>query len=120
MIIACTLDQNEIIKPITEGVIVRIYREETEEFQDFRNPAMDIKEGRRGAALKLAVENGATAFAAPPETFCELSYRKAKDENVSFYNIASNLSFSEFQKQLTAKTIHLQKELPEKEVVPSN
>ena len=119
MLIAAVLNENEIILPIVEGTVLRIYDTERKVTEDFPNPANDLTEGRRGAALKFAEEKGAKVFVAPPNTFCELSYNKAKKDNIKFFHISQGLSFTSFEQALEKQEIQVQSFLPENEVVPS-
>ncbi|WP_339216790.1 chemotaxis protein CheY [Solibacillus sp. FSL W8-0372] len=118
MTIAVVVNDEGIVTPIVEGTILRIIQKD-HSIEDFRNPALDLTEGRRGAALRKAIEQGATIFIAPPETFCELSYKKAQEEQISFINIAANQSFAQVIEQVNSGEIQISKELPAEEVVPS-
>ncbi|MBD8033988.1 chemotaxis protein CheY [Solibacillus merdavium] len=118
MTIAVVVNDEGIVTPIVEGTILRIIQKD-HSIEDFRNPALDLTEGRRGATLRKAIEQGATTFIAPPETFCELSYKKAKEEQISFINIAANQSFAQVIEQVNSGEIQISKELPAEEVVPS-
>lgn len=119
MIIAAVIDEQEIIVPIVEGEKIRLYDTETKLYQEFSNPAAQLKEGRRGASLRFAEQRGAVAFAAPPQTFCELSYEKAVEDQVKFFHLAAPLPFSQFKEQIDQKTIAVQEILPENEIAPS-
>lgn len=119
MSIALVLNDKNIISPIVEGVTLRILNAEIGEQVDFRNPALDLEEGRRGATLRFAIEHGATIFVAPPETFCELSYQKAQSENIQFYHVKKSTSYEQFQGLLSNQELEITKDLPIDEVVPS-
>lgn len=119
MIIAMVLEENERIVPIVEGKIVRFYDTESAQYEDIENPASLLKEGRRGATLKLVIEKGATTFVSPPETFCDLSYQKAKQEGIQFYHILTGLSFFEFEQLIKKAELRTESELPKEEIVPS-
>ncbi|MFJ7954244.1 chemotaxis protein CheY [Lysinibacillus sp. NPDC096418] len=118
MTIAIIVNDEEIITPITEGTVLRIVAQDGT-IQDLRNPALDVTEGRRGAALRLAIEKGATTFVAPPETFCEISYVKAQSENIQFYHLTNNISYEIFTKALANREITLSITLPEAEILSS-
>lgn len=120
MLIAAIIDQKETILPIVEGTILRIYNTETQQKQDYRNPAVGLTEGRRGATLRFAEEKGANVFVAPPHTFCELSYKAAQEDQVKFFNIPANTSFQSFQQSFLKEEIIVQTFLPDKEIVPSH
>lgn len=113
------LGENEIIVPIVEGKIVRFYDTETTQYEDVENPASFLTEGRRGAVLKLAIENGVTTFVSPPETFCDLSYQKARQEGIQFFHILTGLPFFEFEQLIKKAELHTESELPKEEIVPS-
>lgn len=119
MLVAAVLNEEDIILPIVEGSILRIYNTETQQKQDFPNPALGLTEGRRGATLRFAEEKGATIFVAPPNTFCELSYKAAQKDKVEFFNIAGNTSFQSFEQSLVNEQISIQTFLPDEEIVPS-
>lgn len=119
MIIAIVIDKEEKIVPIVEGEKIRIYDTETNEYQEFPNPALELKEGRRGATLKFAEQKGAKAFAAPPQTFCELSYEKAIEDQIKFFHLPTGVTFSYFQGQVVEKAIDAQENLPSQEIAPS-
>ena len=118
MTIAVVVNDEGIVTPIVEGTILRIIQPD-HSVEDLRNPALDLTEGRRGAALRKAIEQGATTFIAPPETFCELSYKKAQEEQISFINITANQSFAQVVEQLKSGSIQISLDLPADEVVPS-
>lgn len=120
MLIAAIINQNETILPIVEGTILRIYDTETQQKQDYPNPALGLTEGRRGATLRIAEEKGATVFVAPPNTFCELSYKAAQEGNVKFFNITSDTSFQSFEQSFLKEEIIAQTFLPDNEIVPSH
>lgn len=120
MIIATVIDKEENIVPIAEGVEIRIYDTETSKYKDFPNPALELEKGRRGATLSFAGSEGATVFIAPPETFCELSYDKARKEDFKFYHIDFNWPFKQFEQKLIKGEIQLEESLPKVEIVPSN
>lgn len=119
MIIAAVINEAEIILPIVEGTILRIYNTETKEQKDFPNPALGLTEGRRGATLRFAESNGANVFVAPPNTFCQLSYEAAQKDQVEFFHIAENTSYLQFEYALRNGEIAVQTSLPVEEIVPS-
>lgn len=119
MLVAAVIDLEETIVPFIEGTVIRIYDTETAKYEDFRNPAIDLKEGRRGAVLHFAEEKGAIAFVAPPQTFCELSYTKAQADKVKFYHLTTNVKFETFQKLLSLQLLKVQDALPADEIAPS-
>lgn len=118
MAVAVVINDEGIVTPIVEGTVLRIIRKD-QIVEDFRNPALDLTEGRRGATLRKAIEQGATTFIAPPETFCELSYKKAQEEQIQFYNIEAKQPFAQVAQQLKTGEITTLNELPADEVVPS-
>lgn len=118
MAVAVVINDVGIVTPIVEGTVLRIIHKD-HTVEDFRNPALDLTEGRRGATLRKAIEQGATTFIAPPETFCELSYKKAQEEQIQFYNIDANQPFAQVAQQLKLGEITISKELPANEVVSS-
>jgi hypothetical protein len=119
MIIALVLDQDENILPIIDGTIIRIYDTESGKYQDYLNPALHLKEGRRGAVLRFAQEKGATVFASPPKTFCELSYAKAQENNIQFCQLHGQIKFDTFQELLNNGKVLIKNHLPAQEIVPS-
>ncbi|EKN64012.1 hypothetical protein P9E76_05815 [Schinkia azotoformans] len=119
MIIAIVIDKDEKIVPIVEGEKIRIYDTETNEYQEFPNPALALEEGRRGSTLKFVEQKGATAFAAPPQTFCELSYEKAIEDQIKFFHLPLGLFFSQFKEQVDQKRIDSKGVLPRNEIAPS-
>ncbi|PWA07707.1 hypothetical protein DCC39_16355 [Pueribacillus theae] len=121
MIIGMVMSQDkETIVPIIEGSIARIYNTVTEESEDFTNPAMGLKEGRRGAAITWMLKQGVETLCAPPSTLCELSYEKAQEEQLHFYRLEPGTTFAEFQAQLQKGKLNLQESLPDEEIEPSN
>lgn len=119
MIIAAVIDKGENILPIVEGTILRIYNTNTNEHVDYENPALHLKEGRRGATLNFAEDKGATAFVTPPQTFCELSYAKAKKDEIQFFHLEQETTFREFQWLLDNNILQIKNELPEQDIAPS-
>lgn len=120
MIFAAALNKANVIVPIVEGEILRIFNGQTNEYEDFFNPAQQLTAGRRGAALTVAEHKGVTAFVSPPETFCERSYDKARHVGIRFVPIASGVTFDEFLEQLKNNKLKLTSDLPSDEIVPSN
>lgn len=118
MAIAIVINDEGIVTPIVEGTVLRIL-EKDGTAEDHRNPALDLTEGRRGATLRKAIELGASVFVAPPATFCELSYEKAQQEQVTFINIAANQTFRQVAQQIQSGAIRASVDLPADEVVSS-
>lgn len=119
MLIAAVLNEEENILPIVDGTTLRIYDTNTKIHVDYENPALRLEEGRRGATLNFAEEKGATAFVAPPQTFCELSYTKAKEDEIQFYHLEQEITFKEFQHRLDNNKLRIKNELPEEDIAPS-
>lgn len=119
MIIAAVLDERKFIVPIVEGKVLRIYNSKTKQVVDYENPAVHLKEGRRGAALKFAEKQGVEAFVAPPQTFCELSYEKARNDGIQFFQLSNSISFDQFEDRIKSNLLLHQSELPENEIAPS-
>lgn len=120
MLVAAIIDEKEIILPIVEGTILRIYDTKTLQKKDYPNPALGLTEGRRGATLRFAEEKGTTIFVVPPNTFCELSYKAAQEDHVNFINIPAKTSFQSFEQSFLNEEIIAQTFLPDKEIVPSH
>lgn len=110
---AVVLNDQQVITPIVEGTIVRIVN--GEQFEDFENPALQLTEGRRGAVLRFVLAKDVKTFVAPPNTFCELSYNAALENDVQFIHIASGITFEQFTQDV--KTVQTQ--LPAEEILPS-
>jgi|SRR5690625_439057 len=119
MIIAAVINSEMDILPIVEGSILRLYNTETKEYIDYENPALHLKEGRRGATLSFAEEKGATAFVTPPQTFCQLSYAKAKKDGIQFYHLEQQITFKEFKELIDYNKLQIRNELPEEDIAPS-
>lgn len=113
-ILAAALKGEEIV-PIVEGDWVRIYNTETNGFEDHRNPALSVEEGRRGEVLKFVNNFNVTVFLAPPNTFCERSYDKAKEQDIQFVQLNPGTLFQQFLES----SYQFSTELPQKEIVPS-
>jgi hypothetical protein len=118
MAIAIVINDEGIVTPIVEGTVLRILTKDGTA-EDHPNPALDVTEGRRGATLRKAIELGANSFVAPPATFCELSYEKAQQQQVTFINIAANQPFTQVVQQIKSGAISASANLPAEEVVPS-
>lgn len=118
MVIALVVNDQNIVTPIVEGTVLRFIQDDFT-VEDVRNPALDLTEGRRGTTLRAAIEKGATTFIAPPTTFCEKSYEKALEQQITFYNIASNQSFDAILAALKQRELTTTTALPSVEVVPS-
>ncbi|WP_068672224.1 hypothetical protein [Oceanobacillus sp. Castelsardo] len=119
MIIAAVLNEKKIIVPIVEGKVLRVYNSKKKTYEDLENPAIYLKEGRRGAALGYAKEKGAEAFVAPPQTFCDLSYEKAKNDGIQFYQLEESILFEQFEEKIKSNQLWSQSELPDNEIAPS-
>lgn len=120
MLIALVLDEDDCILPIVEGTVLRIYNTETGAYQDYPNPAVGLTEGRRGATLQFAIDHGVEAFAAPPLTFCELSYEKARRESIAFLPLKPDTLFAEFQRLWPDLAHTIAAGLPAEEIAPSH
>ena len=118
MAIAVVINDEGIVTPIVDGTVLRIIKQD-QTVEDHHNPALDLTEGRRGATLRKAIELGVSTFIAPPATFCELSYKKAQEENITFINIEPNKTFSEIAQALKDGSIEISKDLPAEQVVAS-
>lgn len=119
LFIAIIIDKEEVIVPIVEGEKLRIYNTESGTYEEYDNPALGLTEGRRGATLRFAIQKGATFFASPPHTFCELSYGKAVEENIKFFHLPPGVSFKHFNEQLVGQLIEAQEKLPNDEIISS-
>ncbi|UAC48154.1 chemotaxis protein CheY [Bacillus aquiflavi] len=119
MTIAVVLNEQNMMTPIVEGTILRIVNEDDFSYEDFSNPALSLEKGRRGATLRFAIEKNATIFFAPPETFCELSYKKALEEEFAFYEMETGQSYATFENLLRKGQIQVSKQLRAVNVVPS-
>lgn len=119
MLIATVIGKDNEILPIVMGDKLRIYDRATKQYKDFKNPALNVNEGRRSATLQLALELGASVFVAPPETFCDLSYQKAKQADLKFLTVNKGLSFEQFVLSLREHRLSLLNDLPETDIVPS-
>ncbi|WP_338448895.1 hypothetical protein R4Z09_22150 [Niallia oryzisoli] len=109
----------EIIVPIVEGTVIRLYDTATGDVQDFENPALKLQSGKRGAVIKWLNESGVTILCAPPKMLCELSYEAAQKEDFQYYRITSGTSFSDLKKFITNNLLEITNELPEIEIEPS-
>lgn len=119
MIIAAVLNAKEQILPIVEGDILRLYDTELKQFKDYENPALQVEEGKRGLTLQFAAGKGATAFAAPPQMFCEISYQKARTDKIQFYPIDELTTFGRFLQLLDIDQIQLNDQLAVQNIAPS-
>ncbi|ALA53706.1 hypothetical protein CAY60_001335 [Shouchella clausii] len=115
MKIAFVLNESEDIVPITEGLVLRVYDSLSKSYNDYSNPALERKEGKRSAALQFAIKQGAHALAAPPETLCEQSYKFARKEQLSFISLPGPVPFN----QIISQPLALTDQLPKKEIIPS-
>ncbi|WP_099364640.1 hypothetical protein [Fredinandcohnia onubensis] len=112
-------NDKETIVPIVEGEIARIYDTETGQFTDAPNPALGLKEGRRGATVNWMVNNGVKILCAPPGMLCELSYSKAQEKQLTFYRLEPSTKFITLQNQIKSGQLNLSETLPDNEVEPS-
>lgn len=117
MKIAAVVNKNNEIVPIVEGGEVVIFEAGSLVEERFANPALERTEGRRGATLSFAIDKGVSAFATPPQTFCQLSYAKAINSQIEFYRIAHQSSLADFKEQIGQ--LQTRKGLPEEEVALS-
>ncbi len=118
MSIALTLNNEEIITPIVEGTKLRIINEQDWTWTDYANPALSLTEGRRSATLRFAIAKGAQTFVAPPETFCELSYKRALEHQIQFYSIEAGKTFSEFSELFKNGLLQAKTEIKNEELAP--
>lgn len=109
----------EVIVPIVEGEIIRLFNAETGEVKDFENPALKLESGKRGGVIKWLNERGVHVLCAPPSTLCELSYGAAQKENFLYYRIQKDTSFLELKELISNDSLALTGELPENEIEPS-
>ncbi len=120
MKIAMTISgENEILVPIVEGDIIRLYNPETGEFEDFINPALQLQSGKRGAVIRFLNNRKVNLLCAPPKMLCELSYEAAQKEDFIYYRVEAGTSFSELKRLLADNVLAMTKNLPENEIEPS-
>lgn len=111
--------ENEIIVPIVEGAVIRLYDVETGDIQDFENPALKLQSGKRGAVIKWLNERGVNILCAPPKMLCELSYEAAQKEDFIYYRVQQGTSFSDLKRFISNREIEITRVLPENEIEPS-
>ena len=120
MTIAMVLSgEKEIIVPIVEGEVIRLYDIETGDVEDFENPALKLQSGKRGAVIRWLHDRGVKILCAPPSMLCELSYGAAQKENFCYYRIQNNISFSDLKGLIANNSLELTEELPGNEIEPS-
>ncbi len=120
MTIAMVLSgEKEIIVPIVEGEIIRLYDAETGNIKDFENPALKLQSEKRGAVVRWLNDRGINILCAPPSTLCELSYGAAQKKNFRYYRIQNDTSFSDLKVLIVNNSLELTGELPENEIEPS-
>ncbi len=117
MIIAAAINKEEEIVPIVEGDVLRILNVATKRHEDFHNPALDVAEGRRGAALRFVQKQAVNAFAAPSETFCDLSYQAAKKAGIRFLKVEEKTPFANIPFLLEERKFTLPSALPEADIL---
>lgn len=117
MIIVAAINRDEEVVPIVEGDVLRILDVETGAYEDFHNPALDVLEGRRGAALHFLQHYKVNAFVAPPETFCELSYQAAKKAGIRFLKVEVKTPFANIPDLLEERKLSLPAVLPEVDIL---
>lgn len=116
---ALALNDEEVIVPIVQGTIFRIYDNNLSHYSDFENPANLVSSGKRGKTIGFALEHNVEIFVSPPENFCELSYDKAQEVGLKFVNIVNHLRFADFIDQWIKGEFDIVSQLPQKEIVPS-
>jgi predicted NUDIX family NTP pyrophosphohydrolase len=109
-------EDHETNVPIVDGVIARIYDTNTGICLDSPNPALGLTEGRGGATIKWMVQKEVKVLCAPPGTLCELSYSKDQEENLNFYRLDPETSFSTFEGKLQKQKIGFIDSLPKYEI----
>lgn len=120
MKIAMTLSgENEIIVPIMEGKVIRLYDVETGDNEDFANPALQVQSGQRGTVIRWLNERKVNLLCAPPKMLCELSYEAAQKEQFIYYRVEPGTSFLDLKQLLADKELEITTELPENEIEPS-
>ncbi|WP_054706224.1 hypothetical protein [Bacillus sp. JCM 19041] len=115
MPIAFTLNNEEKAVPITEADVIRIYDENVKNSTDYANPANEVQSGKRSVTVRFILEKGAKVIVAPPETFCEISYSLALEQEVKFIQVKKKESYD----QILGKEFVYQNELPERDILPS-
>ncbi|WP_026565761.1 hypothetical protein [Bacillus sp. UNC41MFS5] len=121
MKLAMTLSgENEMIVPIIEGDIIRLYDVETGERQDFENPATQFQTGKRGAVIRWLNERNINLLCAPPKMLCDLSYEAAQKEEFVYYRVQPGTSFSELKQLIDNHGLEITTELSANEIEPSN
>jgi hypothetical protein len=121
MKIAMTLTgENEIIVPIVEGKVIRLYDVETGVIEDFENPALQVQSGKRGTVIGWLNERRVNLLCAPPKMLCELSYEAAQKEQFHYYRVEPETSFSDLKQLLADKELETTTKLPENEIEPSD
>ena len=120
MTIAMVLSgDKELIVPIVEGDVIRLYDLETEDVNDCENPVSQLQSGKRGAMIRWLNEREVNILVAPPSMLCELSYEAAQKEHFRYYRVPQGTSFSDFKRFVSDNNVVLTRELPESEIEPS-
>ncbi|MFS0576395.1 hypothetical protein AB1K83_12220 [Sporosarcina sp. 179-K 3D1 HS] len=112
-------EDHETIVPIVEGLIARTYNMENNETVDIPNPALTVETGKRGTTVKWMVEQGVKILCSPPINLCELSYNRAREEELSFYRVPPNTTFKKLIQDLENGKLQPENILPMEEVEPS-
>ncbi|WP_318503397.1 hypothetical protein [Bacillus sp. T3] len=113
-------EQKEIIVPIVEGTVIRIYDTETRQYEDYENPALSLQSGKRGAIIRWLNERGINLLVTPPNTLCELSYEAAQKEEFHYYRVEAETNFTYLRQLIDHNQLLLTDHLPESEIQPSH
>jgi len=108
MLIGMVMDENKKnIVPFINGKYVRVYDDKSEKYKDVKNPSLQLNTGKRSAVISWFYNQNIELICSPPNTFCELSYKSAKEKKMNFLTFEENIPFETFKKRLKNGDINL-------------
>ncbi|MGJ7045807.1 hypothetical protein [Thermoanaerobacterium thermosulfurigenes] len=116
MRIAATVTKEGLISKLPDGPYIVIYDVEKKDAEKYENPGFPLKDGRRIATVNFLIEKKVDHVITIPESFCDISYGKAKNSGIKFIRLDESLPFEKVIENLETYLNSAAYDIPEQEL----
>ncbi|AGB17846.1 hypothetical protein [Thermoanaerobacterium thermosaccharolyticum] len=116
MRIAATLTKEGLISKLPDGPYIVIFDTEKKDAEKYDNQGFTLKEGRRSAVVDLFIDKKVDTVITIPESFCDISYGKAKSNGIRFIRLNESLPYEEVIENLPTYLNNATSDIPEEEL----
>ncbi|MDI3309992.1 MAG: hypothetical protein QJR05_00955 [Thermoanaerobacterium sp.] len=116
MRIAATVTEDGLVSKLPDGPYIVIYDTEKKEAEKYENPGFTLKDGRRIATINFLIDKKIDHVITIPESFCDISYGKAKSSGIKFIRLDESLPFEKVIENLPSYLNNVVSDIPEKEL----